>query len=140
MHPIIHPLLSKLGFNHNMKRHVVFDPVKYGSSNKIHFHTEQGIFNLEALVGHLRMHDNIRSLYLIEFQCFQLLLINSETPFYDLDPSKYAYGEKCTCQFLWYFLDHAQLSMTLTNFWTLPKHFQNDVYLMDVFVQRYPLL
>ena len=57
-----------------MKRDVIHGPTKYGGNARIHFYAEQGIHYLEALTGHLRMHDDIGKLYTIQFQLYQLII------------------------------------------------------------------
>jgi len=75
--------LSKLHFNRNMSRAVVFGPTKYAGMNLSHLYVTQSGGQVRLLLGHLRLQDKTAKLTLIDISTIQHL-IGSVTLFFNL--------------------------------------------------------
>jgi hypothetical protein len=65
-------ILPSLGINRNMKRNAVFGPATHGGHNIKCLYTEQGIQQLENLLGHLRLQSSIGALITATLSMHQL--------------------------------------------------------------------
>eukprot|EP00957_Ditylum_brightwellii_P091611 6975577-Ditylum_brightwellii.AAC.1 len=54
MKPFVHAILSKLGFNQNMAREIIYRTSTYGGFQIAHLHLEQVFLAVKHLLGHLQ--------------------------------------------------------------------------------------
>ena len=134
--PVLNASLSKMGYNRNMPRSVIFGPVTVGGAGFHDLFIEQGIRHAQMFVGHLREPSSeTGKLLRIELDWCQAqagtdhcLLTNPGVP---ID-----YIEDCWIMGFRSFLDTYGLSLELTTTNRPKLQCENDEFLMDAFRVR----
>ena len=65
---VLRVCLSKMGYNCNMPREVVFKPKEMGGVGMHDYYIEQGIRQIFSLVGHTRQNSDTGQIMMIELQ------------------------------------------------------------------------
>jgi hypothetical protein len=126
-------ILPALGINRNMKRAAVFGPAAYGGHNIKCLFTEQGIQQLEILIGHLRLQSSIGTVILATISMHQLtagitnpILAHPDIPLKHLDPGWITSIRE--------FLSHINARILITTgLVTLSPARLNDKLIMEIF-------
>lgn len=133
--PAICATLSKLHFNRNTSRAVVFGPVKYAGINLPHLYTTQSIGQLRSLLGHLCLRDKLANLFLIDISTIQLL-VGSYTLFFNLPyPSYHVLVEPSWLTSVWCLLDNLNYTVAIRQAYVPIPPRRHDSALMDQFIK-----
>jgi hypothetical protein len=132
--PAICATLSKLHFNGNTSRAIVFGPTKYTGINLPHLYTTQSRGQVRLLLGHLRLKDKTAKLLLIDISTIQLL-VGSQTLFLNLAYKEYRHlVEHGWLTLLWCLFDEIQYTVAIHQAHVLTVPRVNDRSLTDFFV------
>ena len=126
----IGPILASMGVNRNMHRAVVYGPTGYGGLGFKCLSTEQGIQQIEHLVGHLRLCTTIGKLITIALSLHQLTAGISR-PLLEFPDIKIPYLDKGWFTSIRDFLSAVNGSVHIPNQFALTKARNNDRVLMD---------
>ena len=127
-------ILPALGINRHMPRAVVFGPKAHGGLGLRCFHTEQGIQQIELLIGHVRLQDTIGKLFLATLSMHQLTAGISQ-PILTAPFASLPYLDKGWFTCLRAFLSHVNGSIELPSVRPLSLARVNDCLLMDFFLR-----
>ena len=128
--PVLRACLSKMGYNQNMPKEVVFGPVELGGLGMHDLFIEQGIRQILALVGHLSQNSVTSKMMLIELQWCQVQAGTSdhllESPSTEID-----YIETCWIMAIPDFLRTYSLRLQFSSS-SLPRmQCDDDEFIMD---------
>jgi hypothetical protein len=111
--PTICDTSSKLHFNCNTSRAIVFGPVRYAGITLPHLYTTQSIGQLCSLIGHLYLQDKTADLFLIDISTIQLI-VGSTTQFFNLPYHSYhMLVEPSWLRSIWCLIDNLQFRVAL---------------------------
>jgi hypothetical protein len=127
----IQPILASMGVNRNMHRAVVYGPPSHGGLGFRCISTEQGIQQIEHLVGHLRLGDTIGKLIEINLSLHQLTA-GISLPLLASPHVKVPYLTKGWFTSIREFLSSIHASIEINNLCTLLPCRDNDKLLMDL--------
>ena len=128
--PVLRTCLSKMGYNRNMPKEVVFGPVELGGLGMHDLYIEQGIRQILALVGHLRQNSETSKMMTIELQWCQVQAGTSdhllESPSTEID-----YIETCWIMAIRDFLRTYELRMQFSSSSLPSLQCDDDEFIMD---------
>ena len=129
--PFMAKLLPKMGLNRNMPRAIIYGPRELGGRELMDLRIEQQVIQWETTRGHLRRMDRVGQGLMLTLNDHQSI-IGSETPFLQLNPNEYDYGEKNTrWKYLWKMMWKAELKAEICNQWMPSRIRNNDINIMD---------
>jgi hypothetical protein len=129
-----------MGFNCCTKQLLLFGPPSLGAFGFTNTWTNQGIAQIQLLLGHLRKNEEIGKLTHILLETLQLV-IGSSLPLFHYPLTQVL--KYCTRNWLlnvWEFLTSIQGKIHLERAWKLELQRTNDVSLMDSFMRHLPHL
>ena len=130
----ISPILSKMGFNRNTSRAIIYGPIEHGGGLG-HGDTEtlQGQAHLDLFLSHIRQRDQTGNVLRISLDTLNLFLGLPKYPMtYDFDEVK-QYCEPIWLTNTWEFLSSIDGKVLFTNDDTLKPQCKHDRFLMDEF-------
>ena len=131
-------LLSQMGINRCTKRLLLFGPPSLGALGSTNTWTDQGIAQIQLLLGHLRQGQDIGQLLQVLMETLQMV-IRSSLPFFHYPIQQIL--KFCNRNWLlnvWEFLLSIQGKIHLENAWTLVPQCIHDVFLMDAVLDHIP--
>jgi hypothetical protein len=87
--PVVHAVLSRMGFNCHMPQAVVFGSRLRGGMGLLNLPTEQGACQIQLLISHIRSNSYLKDTILILLQSFQLQAGILKFPLQDTAPLQY---------------------------------------------------
>ncbi len=133
--PALAALLPKLHLNRHTPRAVLFGGLKYGGLDLPELYTDQGHGQLQLMIGHLKLRDEVGSQLLCFLSELQLL-VGSLSPVFTL-PYK-VYGQWVGDYWmvsLWKHLSQVNMTLEIENAWCPKLARQYDASIMDLAVQ-----
>jgi hypothetical protein len=128
--PVIRACLSKMGYNCNSPKQVVYGPSKLFGFGMHNYYIEQGIRQLPALVGHIRQDSETGQLIRIELQWYQVLA-GTGTHLLGEPKDPIDYIETCWIMSIRDFLRTYGLQIEFTHTLTPAIQCVNDEFIMD---------
>jgi len=125
-------ILSKMGYNRNMPKAVVYAPSSHGGLGLKHLHTEQGLQKALQVLKHLCTHTATGNLITTTLQAYQIQA-GLEQPILE-DTRPLPWMNSCWISTLRHFLQTIQGTIHLENPWTIPKIRHQDRHLMEDFL------
>jgi len=124
-------IISKMGYNQNMPKAVIYAPITHGGLGLKHLESEQGIQQVNQVLKHLHSNTTLGTLLQTTIQAYQIhagisKLILEFTQDLPWLPNRWI-------MHLRKFLHSTNSSIYLTDTWTIPIIQQNDRHIMDNF-------
>jgi len=133
--PALTACLQKNGIVSTIARTIIFSPHRYGGLGLTSLYTENGIRKVELLLGHLRRRDKTSDIIKVALGCIQQE-VGMPTFLFQLPYEQYAcIVTKCWMKLLWKFLDTIKGSIRCPGIWIPPPTFENDVNIVEKFMQ-----
>jgi len=125
-------ILSKMGYNKNMPKAVVYTPTSHGGLGLKLLHTEQGLQKVLQVLKHLRAKTTLSKLITTTIDAYQLQAGIPSHILIDTKPLLWM-PDRWVTQ-LWEFLYSIEGTIQLANPWTIPKSRHQDHHLMQDFL------
>jgi hypothetical protein len=87
--PVIHAVLSRMGFNNHFPRSMVFASTRYGGLGLVDLYSEQSVGQIQLLVTHLRSNSYISNTIFTLLESFQVTSGILGNPLENLIPTQY---------------------------------------------------
>ncbi len=127
-----HSKHRKLHLNWHTPRAVVFGGLQYADPNLPEYYTDQGLGQLQLLIGHLKIQDEVVNLILVVMSYFQVH-VGSALPFYHLPYSQFSkWVEHPWMASIWKFLSQAQLRLDIEGMSLPQAQHEHGIFLMDL--------
>ena len=123
--------LSRMGINRNTKQILLFGPPLLGALGFTNTYTDQGICQIQAFIGHIRLNQDIGCLLLILLEHFQLIIGLEEHLFTYPYSHVSQYCDPTWFTSLWQFVDSIQGTVHLDQRWHLHVQRQFDSFIME---------
>ena len=127
-------LLSKMGFNKNTKRLLLFGPPSMGAFGFTDTFTDQGINQLSLFLGHIRCKQEIGTLILILVEHLQLIIGFGVSPFQYNFSKISKYCDRSWLTSLWEFIDSIEAKIHLEDTWNILPQREGDIFIMEALV------
>jgi len=125
-------ILSKLGYNQNMPKSVVYSPTSHSGLGLRHLFTEQGVQKILQMIKHIRARPSLGTLIESTIQAYQIQAGLIDSVLIDTHPLPWTPNRWINS--LRHTLHTIKGQIVLNNLWTIPPSRVNDRYLMDDFL------
>ena len=117
-------ILSKLGYNHNMPKTVVYIAASHGGLRLRHLHTEQGLQKILHMIKQLQARTSLGNLIESTIQAYQMQAGLAESTLIDTSPLPWTPNQWLNN--LREELHTIQGQIILSNLWIIPSSQTND--------------
>ena len=125
--------LSKMGFNRNTKRLLLFGPPSLGAFGFTDTYTDQGISQLSLFIGHIRCKQEIGTLLQILMEHLQLV-IGFGSPLFNYPFNRVSkFCDKTWLTSLWEYVNSIGAVIHLEDEWIILPQREGDIFLMEAF-------
>ena len=131
-------LLSRMGINKCTKRLLLFGPPSLGALGFTNTWTDQGIAQVQLLLGHLRQGQEIGQLLQVLMETLQMVIGSSLPLFHYPIQQILKFCHRNWLLNVWEFLLSIQGKIHLENAWILAPQRRHDVFLMDAVLEHTP--
>ena len=131
-------LLSRMGINKCTKRLLLFGPPSLGALGFTNTWTDQGIAQVQLLLGHLRQGQEIGQLLQVLMETLQMVIGSSLPLFHYPIQQILKFCNRNWLLNVWEFLLSIQGKIHLKNAWILAPQRRHDVFLMDAVLEHTP--
>ena len=131
-------LLSQMGINRCTKRLLLFGPPSLGALGFTNMWTDQGIAQVQLLLGHLCQGQEIGQLLQVLMETLQMVIGSSLPLFHYPIQQILKFCHRNWLLNVWEFLFSIQGKIHLENAWNLVPQHRHDVFLMDAVLEHTP--
>ena len=131
-------LLSWMGINRYTKCLLLFGPPSLGALGFTNTWTDQGIAQVQLLLGHLRQGQEIGQLLQVLMETLQMVIGSSLPLFHYPIHQIFKFCHHNWLLNVWEFLLSIQGKIHLENAWVLAPQRRHDVFLMDAVLEHIP--
>jgi hypothetical protein len=133
--PVLRACMSKMGYNPNMPKEVVYGPQESFGIGYHDYFIEQGIRQVSTLVGHLRQHSETGTMMQL---CLQWCQVQAGTEYYLLESPEFPvdYIESCWIMNVQDFLRTYNLRLEFTRSVRQRVQCRGDEFIMDALRMR----